>query len=861
MKRDRDHAPGRMLAGWIGGMHRGAGWVVAAAIAASAMSLWFTASNLGINTDTTDMIDETLPFRQAVKDYDRAFPLSIDTLILVIDGETPDLAEDAATQLAERLRRDDAIFKTVYQPGGEAFFATNGLLYLDMEALSDLADNLAEVQPLIGKLGQDPSLRGLFGVLQSALEEDGAESFDLATAFERLNRATAAALEGRPYYLSWRSVLSGDDEADINDRRAYLVVQPNLDFASVQPQKMSLDRVRSVVEELGLTATAGVRVRLTGSVALNYAQLESARAGAELAGPLSFLLVGVILFIGLRSARLVFSALITLLCGLIWTAGFATAAVGELNLISIAFAVLFISLGAAFSIHMCLRYQELIGLGHDQHEAVTGAGREVGGALFLCAATTAAGFYVFIPTDYTGVSELGLIAGTGMFICLFANFTVLPAMLGVLPLRQAAAPAEPAKPAGKERLPRYRVAVRIGAVVVALAAIPLVIEARFDFNPLNLHDPTAEAVTTLQDLLKESERPPWSIDVLTDGVAEADSLAEEIEALDGVYQALSIADYLPGDQAEKLELIADIALFMGPPARTPLAPPDAAQRREALESFKAALDGYGGAGAEPLSDNLGRLLAQDDVAALLETIEISLLGGFPERIRRLYAALEPVEPITFSDLPLSLVEREIALDGRVRVQVFPTDDLTDNAALRRFVATVRGVAPDAVGSPISLLESGDAVVDAFIQALVSAVVAVVVLVIILMRRLDDVIFVVVPLLLAALLTIASSTLFNLPFNFANVIVLPVLFGVGVDSAIHLVYRYRTDPKSRASILSTSTARGVVFSSLTTIAGFGSLAVSTHRGTASMGELLTIGVILTLICTLLVLPAMLPREAK
>ena len=848
-----------MLAGWIGAVHRGAGWVVAAAIAASAVSLWFTASNLGINTDTTDMIDETLPFRQAIKDYDRAFPLSIDTLVVVIDGETPDLAEDAATRLAVRLRRDDAIFKTVYQPGGDPFFATNGLLYLDTEALGDLADNLAEVQPLIGKLSVDPSLRGLFGVLQSALEEEDAESFDLTDAFGRLNTATEAALEGRSYHLSWRSVISGDDEADINDRRAYLVVQPVLDFTSMQPQKLPLDRVRSVIDELGLTADKAVRVRLTGSVALNYAQLESARDGAELAGPLSFLLVGVILLLGLRSVRLVFSALITLLCGLIWTAGFATAAIGELNLISIAFAVLFISLGAAFSIHMCLRYRELIGLGKDQNEAVASAGREVGGALFFCAATTAAGFYVFIPTDYTGVSELGLIAGTGMFICLFANFTVLPAMLGVLPIAYKAPAAR--RPAGKDILPRHRKAVRIGAVIVALAAIPPVIAARFDFNPLNLHDPTAESVTTLQDLLKESERPPWSIDVLTDGVAEADALAQEIDKLDGVYQALSIADYLPNDQAEKLALIEEIALFMGLPVVNALAPPDAAERQQALDSFKAALDGYAGSGAEQLSENLARLLAKDDVASLLETIEDSLLGGFPERIRRLYAALEPVEPITFSDLPQSLVMREMAIDGRVRIQVFPEDDLTDNQALRRFVTTVRSVAPDAVGSPISLLESGDAVVDAFIQALISAVAAVVVLVIVLMRRLDDVIFVVTPLLLAALLTIAASTLFNLPFNFANVIVLPVLFGVGVDSAIHLVYRYRTDPKSRASILSTSTARGVVFSALTTIAGFGSLAVSTHRGTATMGVLLTIGVILTLICTLLVLPALLPREEK
>ena len=868
MSRNKDHAPGRLLAAWVGGAHDHAAWVLAAAAAGTALILWFTAANLGINTDTADMIDENLPFRQAAKDYDRAFPQSIDTLLVVIDGATPDLAEDAATVLAERLRRDDAIFKTVYQPGGDPFFATNGLLYLDPDELADLADNLAEVQPLIGKLGEDPSLRGLFGVLRNALEEPGAENFDLTAAFDRLNDATLAALAGRPYHLSWRAVISGDDDADINDRRAFLLVQPKLDFASLQPQKQALDRVREVIEGLGLTAAKGLRIRLTGSVALNYAQLESARDGAALAGPLSFILVGLILIIGLRSLRLVASALTTLLCGLIWTAGFATAAIGELNLISIAFAVLFISLGAAFSIHMCLRYRELIGLGQGQNEAVTAAGREVGGALFLCAATTAAGFYVFIPTDYTGVSELGLIAGTGMFICLFANFTVLPAMFGMLPVRRVATPQpdQPARPGPADTLPRYRGAVRIGAVVVALAAIPPVIEARFDFNPLNLHDPTAESVITLQDLLKESDHPPWSLDVLTAGLVEAQALAQDLAALEGVRQTLSIADYLPTDQADKLALIEEIALFMGQPPRDPMAPPDAAQRRESLEGFKGALDRWtpdadSAPSAERLAGNLTRLLGEDDVSGLLETIESSLLGGLPERLRRLYAALEPVEPVTFDDLPQSLLMREIAGDGRVRVQVFPRDDLTDNAALRRFVETVRSVAPTAVGSPISILESGDAVVDAFIQALISAVAAVVVLVLVLMRRLVDVFFVVAPLLLAALLTIASSTVFNLPFNFANVIVLPVLFGVGVDSAIHLVYRYRTDPASRASILSTSTARGVVFSALTTIAGFGSLAVSTHRGTATMGELLTIGVVLTLICTLLVLPALLPREAK
>ena len=872
MSQMTDHAPGRALARWIGGAHRHAALVVALTAVTTAAILAYAANTLGINTDTADMIDDDLPFRQAVKDYDRAFPHFGDTLLVVIDGETPDLAEDAAVALARRLARDETTFKSVYRPGGGEFFTRNGLLYLDIDALAALADNLAEVQPLIGKLAGDASLRGLFAVLRTAVEEDGgAEGFDLGVAFDRLSEAVEAALDGRPHHLSWREVMTGED-ATTEDKRAFLVVQPRLDFHSLRPQEQALDAVHGAIQDLGLTAANGLRVRLTGSVALNYDQLESARRGAGIAGPLSFVLVGLVLLAGLRSARLVAAALATLIAGLAWTAGFAALAIGELNLISIAFAVLFISLGAAFSIHMCLRYRELIASGETQSTAVATAGREVGGALFLCAATTAAGFYVFIPTDYTGVSELGLIAGTGMFICLLANFTVLPAMLGLMPLRAAGRPPvgdAAADPPPADIPVRHRAVVLAGAGAVALAAAPLALDARFDFNPLNLHDQSAESAVTLRDLLNSGEHPPWSVDVLAAGVGEAEALAARLDSVDGVAGAVTITDFVPRDQDAKLALIEEMAFFMGPPPTSDRGPPpDDAGRRDAIGAFSGALDAWIGAGgpdaalapsARRLAANLGRLAARTAAdATLLGTLERSLMGGFPERLRRLFAALEVVEPVTLADLPDSLVEREIAADGRVRVTIFPRDDLADNDALRDFVGRVRAVAPDAVGSPISILESGDAVVNAFRQALVSAVAAVIVLLFVLMRRLMDVVFVVAPLLLAAELTVAASVVFDIPFNFANVIVLPLLFGVGVDSAIHLVYRHRTDPARRANLLGTSTARGVVFSALTTICGFGSLALSTHRGMATMGALLTIGVCLMLVCTLLVLPALLQR---
>ena len=866
---------GRFLTAWIDGVGRRSGGVLALAVAATAAVGFYTATTLGFNTETTDMIDEALPFRQAAKAYDRAFPQFSDNLVVVIEGDTPGLAEDGAEALARGLEDQPGVFETVYRPGGDPFFTRNGLLYLDLDALGELADNLAGVQPLIGKLIEDTSLRGLFTILEEAVDNvtDGeAAEFDLADAFDRLSDAVEAALAGRRHHLSWQEVISGET-ASINDRRRFIVLQPRRDFTRLAPDEASIEAVRALARELALVPENGVRVRLTGSVALSHDQLTAAGRGAALAAPVAFILVGLVLFLGLRSVRLVAAALVTLSIGLVWTAGFAALAVGELNLISITFAVLFIGLGVAFSIHMCLRYRELVDSGRPHADALATAGRDVGGALFLCAATTAAGFYVFIPTDYAGVSELGLIAGTGMFISLFANYTVLPALLSLWPLASPARPGE--NPGGGQAvggllgLPmRRRNAVRVVAAVLAAGSVALVPLARFDFNPLNLHDQTAESVTTLRDLLRESERSPWSLNVLVDGIAAAEDLAARLERLDEVDSTLTISDYVPDEQDEKLALIEEMALFMGPPpmADRALPPPGDAERRAALDSFAAALDAWLAGGAiEPALEASARRLAAnferlaDKAADTLNGLERSLLGTFPERLRQLFAALGAEEPVTFDDLPRALVERYVAADGRVRVEVFSRDDLTDNEVLRRFVGAVRTVAPGAVGSPVSLLESGDAVVGAFRQALLSALVVVLALLLVLMRRLADVALVAAPILLAAALTVAASVVLDIPFNFANVIVLPLLFGTGVDSAIHFVHRHRIDASFRTSPLRTSTARAVVFSGLTTICGFGSLALSTHRGTATMGELLTIGICFMVICTLIVLPALLKED--
>jgi hypothetical protein len=250
---------------------------------------------------------------------------------------------------------------------------------------------------------------------------------------------------------------------------------------------------------------------------------------------------------------------------------------------------------------------------------------------------------------------------------------------------------------------------------------------------------------------------------------------------------------------------------------------------------------------------LARLGENPDPKTLRE-LQKRLLASLPARLESLRDSLDP-QPVTLKNLPRAIVDRQLAADGRARLTVYPKENLRDPAAIKRFVASVRSVAPDATGAPVIIYEAGRAVIRAFIEAGVISVVCISILLIVLMRRLHEVLLVFAPLALAALMTVAASVVLDLPFNFANVIVLPLLFGLGVAGNIHIVMRER-DETGAEGVLSTSTPRAVVFSALTTIGSFGSIALSSHPGTASMGILLTISITLTLATALIVLPGLL-----
>ena len=920
-----------LLLKWVRLVRRAAPVVLLAVFALAFFAVRYTVDNISMNTDTEDMLSAELAWRKLDQEYERLFPQYDNNILIVLEAATPDQAGDAAMLLCERLQEERDLFEFVYYPNALPVFRESGLLYLERAELQDLSDNLAGVQPFLARLARDPTLRGLFEVLGEALDTaDDGEQVDIQPVLTRINAALEALRDGRPYRMSWQQLMSGEGGVDgDNDRggggadsapyREFILTQPKLDYAGFFPATPAIDGIRGAYNELGIAASTGAELRLTGATMLAHEEMLSVMEGTETAVLLALCLVTVIMVTGLSSFRLALVTVISLVIGLAYTSAFAIFTVEELNLISVAFAVLYIGLGVDFAIHYCMRYREHLIDGADRGGALDDTSVNIGDSLFLCAVSTAIGFFAFIPTDYTGVAELGWISGAGMFVSFAVTLTVIPALLSLLPYKPG---AHRATPSGAHLVERHAGKILGATACVALACAVALGGLRFDHNPLNLHARDGAALSAYRELLADNDLTPWTAIAIAGDSAEANRYRDAFTQSELVDKVVTVADFIPADQDEKLFIIDELGLLLGDLS---VAPPDPATQTQAarLAALRGFLEKLQETGADDpvyvkLRGNLegllerqssqgataldSRLHGNDEDGSKLQSklqdthinyrtpmqitkspyklpdthaspshdaaggndsgdgddsarLEQMLLASLPGRLEALNASLD-AGYISLETLPDQLKRLWVSAGGKRRVEIYPEQDIQDNQALREFVRGVQSISPEVTGAPINNLEASDAVAVAFRQAFLYAFIAITVMLYVLLARKRDVFLVLIPLLTAALITGAISALAGLPLNFANVIALPLLLGIGVDSGIHIIHRYRTDLPDGKNILATSSARAVVVSSLTTMGGVGNLALSPHTGTASMGMLLTLGIGVTLVCMLLVLPALL-----
>ena len=556
---------------------------------------FYTARNFAINTDINTLISPDLDWRKRDNQFGAAFDRER-TILAVIEAPTPELTSTASAALAKKLAGDTKNFESIQPLGSGEFFEKNGLLFLPVEEVGKLTSQFASAAPLIEIMAGDPSIRGLTGALETGLAgvKRGQVKLDSTERpFNLIAQTVENVLSKGSATFSWRELTSDKPLTD-SDKRAFIEFKPILDFNALEPGKTATDAIRQAATDLNLAGEYGARVRLTGPVPIANEEFATVQDGAIVNGIGTVLVVLVILWMALHSSKIIFAVFVNLFIGLAITTAAGLMMVGSLNLLSIAFAVLFVGLGVDFGIQFSVRYRSERFKNDDLAQALATAAERSAVPLSLAAMATAAGFLCFLPTDYKGISELGKIAGAGMLIAFLTSITVLPALLKMLN------PPGEMEPVGyaflapvDDFLEKHRVIIIVGTLLIAVAGLPLLYFLKFDFNPINLRNSQVESIATFLDLRKDPNTGANAINVMTNSEAEAKKIEARLEKVPEVLRVMSLDSFVPEDQPAKLKLIAQGAKVLLPALN-----PDSIDAAPSDEENVAVPEGIGGGPAQ-----------------------------------------------------------------------------------------------------------------------------------------------------------------------------------------------------------------------------------------------------------------------
>ena len=847
----------KLLTAWTSFVIRHAVLVLLGLAALTAAAGWYAVTAFEMNSNASELVRQDTGWRKTYDAYLDAFPQYNQNTFAVISGRKPNEVREVTLALRDELL-EDPIFSSVYAPGVSEFSDRNSLLYVDLDRLDQIVVRLADAQPFLAAIASDPTLRGPLNLLRDAFNS----SEDLPPAMDQmadsLSLAAEQAMIGNTRPISWR-----DEIFQVGDTDTFyqiIVVQGSRDFDAQLPNRDMIAGINRAIGSFIHPYKEDVSIRLSGQVALDHEEIESAVGGAQITGALALLVLAIVLLLGVRSLSIIAATYLSMLIGLVWTSAFAMLVVGQYNTISIIFLVIFIGLGVDFAIHLCLRYQEAT-QSQGKTPALIDTAKSLGAAIILCGITAAVGFLSFTPTEYKGVAELGIISGGGMIIGVLVTLTLIPAYFAVTrkPAKSAPLPFSLSFAKALNRSPK-----QMSAATLMLGVILTIIgtQAHFDYSTLAIKNPESEAMTTLNELIAEDIITDYTLTWVAPDEQTALAAQQALRELPVVAEVLAPRDYLPSDQEEKFYLLDDAniilaSLFDEGTASTNASLPDAELIR-LMVSLAEDMDARLGREDTPSAalTRLSQRLRELAVAPLAARALMHELVMPPIRaeVEWLKEALQ-AEPLTFDDLPDELKARLVTADGRVLVSIAPAGSLLSVKSLRHFTDEVLAITPTATGRPVLDLGIGEIVLRSFAIALTLAVSVIFIILLLTLRSLVDAFLVFIPLFMTTMVTLTFSVLAGLPLNMANIVVIPLIFGLGVGNGIHVVRRFRQANDTDKFIMS-STPKAVFLSNLTTLVTFCTLSFSPHQGIASIGILLTVAIGSLLILTIVSLPALL-----
>jgi uncharacterized protein len=808
-------------------------------------------------------------------------------IAVVIESADSSRAGRFGEMLAERLKSDRQHFRDVFFPFGLPFFQKNGLLLMPKEDLETFTANLAKAAPTLKALAAAPSVQTLFTHLTGEMDRylsapaarGGEERLgQLVFMFGALGEGIDSFSNGGGAGLSLESVMfrradGSESPFAAAGRQQVLTVLPVKDETSFMPSAAAIDALRTDIATLKKSpGFAGVTVGLTGTPVLEHEEMVTSKRDITLATAITLVLTVILLLAAFRGLLNTVAAMLALATAICLSFGFATLAIGHLNILSSVFAVMLIGIGIEYGIQVVLRFQEELGRGRDKTEALRLALSRNGWPIVMAAATVAAAFLTFAFTDFKGIAELGIIAAGGIAICVLVTFTTLPSLLILFPAGGSASRPVRMEPRWQRLLFGYPRTVLALAVVVVLACIYPLRQMEFDYNLMNLQARGVESVNYAYKLMRSRENAGYFAVVTANSREEAAAEAARLEKLPTVDHTVWAGSFVPDDQAAKLRLLAEARRQLdgikGVPYEEDLSLMELPTVFETFRNRVAALKARLEQERKPEAKQVGAFLAVLDrffatlekekdrnAVGMLKEFQGGMFAELPSRITQLRASLDAA-PVTVADVPPQLMQRFIGKTGKYLIQVAPKEEIFARTPLKRFLDDVRSVDPTATGEPVMVYESMTVLRDSYRRAFLFAFAAIAGILLLTFRSIRYALIGLVPLTVGILLMTAGMTLAGISFNSANVIVLPLVLGIAVDSGIYLINRYRREDETPRQVVLSSTGIGVFLNTLTIMASFGALMVARHQGVFSIGAVMSIGMAACQVAFIIVLPAVL-----
>lgn len=848
---------------------------LALAVALALFALALSGSRLGFRTSRLDLLNSESGYNRLWIDYIDEFG-DEDDVVVVVEGANRELVVPVLEEISTALGRQDRLFHAVLHEVDLSKIRSKGLHYLQPDELQGIRQFLEKVSPVIHGGWARLNLGNMIGRMCARLEggagdEAGASRAATQAELARLSESLLAALGERGRYQSpWPempgsvatiSELSSEYLLTSEGRLGFVLLRlAEDDQDSFAQGSKAIDTLRRLIAQAEARHPE-TKIGLTGLPVMENDEMRVSQVSMMEASLLSLFGVACLFVAGFGGLRHPLMTVGALLLGMAWSFGYITLAVGHLNILSISFGVILIGLGIDFGVHYLARYLQLRRTAGCPNEALVQTAQAVGPGIVTGGVTTAIAFFMAGLTEFTGVAELGVIAGGGILLCLVGALTVLPAMI----LLSDAKRPKGIVPAPLDiygwldplfRRPRVLLAATLsGTLLVSLGISRL----WYDHNLLNLQPEGMESVELERKLLHESDQSVWF--ALSIAESRQDLLERKARFLElpSVQRVEEIASLFPSDHQQKLPIIRQIYQSLAElperPPRIPVDPP--ADLGMVLAQSQVLMAGSPRAGrAQWQLEQVRQALRQMPVAecySRLSDYQQRMAGDLLSRLHTLRAMANP-EPPELSDLPESLVTRFVGHDGRFLLKIYSKGNIWDMDAMERFVCDVRSVDPRATGNPLQTYEASRQMKRSYEQAAWYALAAVLLVLYFDFRSLRYTLLAMAPLGLGMLQLLGLLGLLNIPLNPANMIVLPLILGIGVDDGVHVVHDFRLQ-KGRYR-MSPSTASAVLITSLTTMVGFGSLMIASHRGLQSLGRVLTIGVSCCLFTSLVMLPALL-----